>query len=249
MVAAGIGHSLYYIGGLIGGGWEKEAWNFLQVGAGLGLAGLGWWILLWRRKYFAGRSLLLLRLAQCVIGACLLIFLITEALIWNGGRAETVRQSDYVLILGARVRGETVTLSLRDRLEKGIAYLEKFPGTPVILSGGQGPGEDITEAEAMKRYLVGRGVPPTQLILEEKSTSTEENLKFTRALLEAQGVDVRAKSFTLITNDFHMFRSVLLAKDEGFSVFELPASTPPYTLPKAYTREFAALIKGYVLDR
>jgi uncharacterized SAM-binding protein YcdF (DUF218 family) len=248
MMAAGLFHSLYYIVGFARG-WEKDAWNILQISAGLIFALAGIWVYLWRRKSFSGKSLLLLRTAQILVGAGLVCFLTVEGMIWNAGRSGTMEKSDYLLILGARVRGETVSLSLRDRLERGLEYLEQFPDTKAVLSGGQGPGESITEAEAMKRYLVERGVAPERIILEDRSTDTFQNLNYSKQVLEERGVNLNETSITLVTNDFHMFRAKLLAERVGFQASGLPARTPEYTIPKAYTREFAALLKGYIFDR
>jgi uncharacterized SAM-binding protein YcdF (DUF218 family) len=248
IIAAGVFHSLYYISGMLGS-WEKDTWNLLQVAAGLFLAGLGIWVLVWRHKSFSGRALWLLRLSQSAVVLGLVVFLGTELMIWNAGKRAEPQPSDYLLILGARVKGETVSLSQKARLDQGLAYLKKYPGTPVILSGGQGVGESITEAEAMRRYLVQHGLRDSQVFMEERSTSTYENLIFSRDLLVSQGVDVSSRTFTLITNDFHMLRSELLAHRTGIKVQGFPASTPPYTLPKSYTREFAALLKSLLLDR
>lgn len=248
LFAAGLAHSLYYINGLLAG-WEKDVWNQLQVLVGLAAAGAGIWTLRWRWKSFAGRGLLLLRTGQILMGLGILIFLILEGLIWQAGRKAESQPSDYLLILGARVRGETVSLTLRDRLEQGLAYLKQHPGTPVIVSGGQGDGENIPEAEAMKRYLTERGVPAGQILKEDRSRDTFQNVKLSRQMLENSGVDPEKVTITLVTSDFHMFRAHLLAERAGFHVLNLPASTPEFTLPKAYTREFAALIKSYWMDR
>lgn len=247
-VAAGLSHGLYYVIGMLGS-WEKDVWNLMQVMAGILFAGLGVWIIAWRFRRFTGRALTALRLAQAAIALGLVLFVGTEVMIWNAGRQAELRQADYMLILGARVKGETVSLSLKDRLDQGLTYLKHYPQTPVILSGGQGPGEFVTEAEAMKRYLVAHGVPESQIVMEERSTSTYENLVYTRDLLVAKGVDVSSAALVLITNDFHMFRSEWLAKRVGLNVYGIPASTPPYTLPKSYTREFAALLKSLIWDR
>lgn len=248
MIPAGVFHSLYYIVGMLGS-WEKDGWNLLQVAAGFILAGLGIWVLVWRHRRFSGHALWILRLIQAAVAAGLVIFLGTEIMIWNAGRTAEPKPTDYLLILGARVKGETVSLSLKARLDQGLEYLKQYPETQVILSGGKGVGEAVTEAEAMKRYLVGHGVKESRILMEERSTSTYENLAYTRDLLVSHGVDVVSSTFTLVTNDFHMFRSGWLAKRVGLKTYGLPASTPPYTLPKSYTREFAALLKSLVLDR
>lgn len=248
IVAAGALHSLYYISGMARG-WERDWWNFLQVAAGLIFTALGLWILLWRKKQFSGKGLFLLRIAQAFVCLGLISFLVVEGMIWNAGRSTAAGKTDVLLILGARVRGEAVSLSLRDRLEEGLAYLKKYPQTPVLLSGGQGPGESLSEAAAMKKYLTDRGVPSGQILLEDRSTDTFENVTFSKELLEKNGYNPESTAIALVTNDFHMLRAKLLAKRAGLHVTGLSARTPEYTIPKAYTREFAALIKSFLFDR
>ncbi|MDF2926954.1 MAG: hypothetical protein K0R57_5868 [Paenibacillaceae bacterium] len=248
ILLAGALHSLYYLSGL-GRGWEQDWWNLLQLASGVIVSVLGLWIIIWRSKQFSGRSLRALRAGQILAAIGLLCFLLVEGLIWSAGRSTEPQQSDYLLILGARVRGETVSLSLKERLDQGLVYLRQYPDTPVILSGGQGTGEEISEAEAMKRYLIGQGVAADQLILEDRSRDTYQNLSFSRELLEERGVDLQSAVITLVTNDFHMFRAEMLAKRVGLQATGLPSRTPEYTLPKAYTREFAALVKSYLMDR
>ena len=106
-------------------------------------------------------------------------------------------------MLGAGVNGETPSLTLRTRIDAAAAYLEEHPDVPVVLSGGQGPGEAITEAECMRRALVRRGADESRLYPEERSTSTQENLRYSRAILEELGVDP-ARRVAIVTSDFHL---------------------------------------------
>lgn len=248
LMTAGFLHSLYYVIGLAGG-WERDLWNIIQVVAGLGAAALGYWIWKWRSRRFTARGRAYLRTAQAVIGLGLVFFVMMEGWIWLSGRPADMQQSDVLLILGARVKGENVSLSLKDRLDEGLAYLNKYPDTLILLSGGQGEGEDITEAEAMKRYLTANGIQAERILKEESSTSTYENLTYSRKLLKEQGMDVTTTRITLVTNDFHMLRSKWLAGRVGLHVYGLPAATPPYTVPRMLTREFAAILKSFLFDR
>ena len=112
-------------------------------------------------------------------------------------------------MLGAGVNGETPSLTLRTRIDAAAAYLEEHPDVPVVLSGGQGPGEAITEAECMRRALVRRGVDESRLHLEERSASTEENLRFSREMLEGLGVDLTQR-VAIVTSDYHLCRARLM---------------------------------------
>ena len=106
--------------------------------------------------------------------------------------------------------------------EKLAEYLEEHPDVPVVLSGGQGPGEAITEAECMRRALVRRGVDESRLYPEERSTSTQENLRYSRAILEELGVDP-AQRVAIVTSDFHLCRARLMW---GGDTAAVPAHLP-----------------------
>ncbi len=86
------------------------------------------------------------------------------------------RSNDYAVILGAKVNGEIPSLSLQFRLDAALEYAIQYPHVYLILSGGQGPGEHISESEAMKRFLVKNGIQEERLLIEDLSTSTYENL-------------------------------------------------------------------------
>ncbi len=248
IIIAGLSHSLYYLTGFTRG-WERDTWNMLQLMVGLLMAGVGYWIFRWRNRKLRGRALVLLRIVQSavVLGGVVCVVLLVA--IWTTGRNNEPVNSDYLLILGARVKGETVSLSLKNRLDRGADYLNRYPEARAVLSGGQGPGEDLSEAEAMKRYLVARGIPENRLILEAYSTDTAENIWFSKEILKEQGADPEKASITIVTNDFHMLRAKMLAKRAGLQVTGYSSRTPEFTIPKAYTRELAAFINSYLFDR
>ena len=151
---------------------------------------------------------------------------------------------DYAIILGAKVNGETPSLTLRYRLEKALSYAEAHPEVKFILSGGQGPDEDVAEGEAMRRYLTERGVHEERLLLEIESTSTYENLLYSKELLP---VDVNA--VTIITSDFHLARARMIADSLDLVTDALPAKTPPSVEAKHNVRERLALIKTVIVGK
>lgn len=116
--------------------------------------------------------------------AIIILFAVVEGMIISGMKEKTNEQYDYVIVLGARVRGTTVTKSLRKRLDKAFEYIEKNDNTILVLSGGQGNGEDVSEAQAMYDYLVQKGVDKSRLLLEDKSTSTVENIEYSMKIIE-----------------------------------------------------------------
>lgn len=87
-----------------------------------------------------------------------------------------------MIVLGAGLRGERVTDLLARRLDAAYDYHLENPNAVIVVTGGQGPGEDIPEARAMKAYLVEKGVPEKQILEEASSTSTEENFCFAREI-------------------------------------------------------------------
>ena len=177
-----------------------------------------------------------------------LSFVFIEALIIYGGHSQENVRTDYVIILGAEVRGKTVSLVLEERLKKGVTYLNEYPDSKVVVSGGQGFGEDISEGEAMKGYLIAHGIDSKRIITEDKSTSTMENFKFSKEVLsKVEGGDVT--KITVITNDFHMFRAKMLARRNGFQPYGISCNTPGVVLLNSYVREYFALIKSFLFDR
>ena len=201
---------------------------------------------LWAARSRAGRGCRFA--AVCVLAAGFLIFLVVEGMIlWAGERPMPDDEPAAVIVLGAGVNGTTPSLTLRTRLDAAAEYLQAHPDVPAVLSGGQGPGEDITEAQAMYTALVSRGISPERLLLEERSTSTAENLSFSREILVERGLDPAAV-VAVVTNDFHQFRAQLIARESGMTVIGVPAELPWWWLnANYYVREFFALGKLWLL--
>lgn len=149
---------------------------------------------------------------------------------------------EAVIVLGCQVRGEEPSLMLQRRLEAALEVLEKHPDALVVVSGGQGSGEDISEAEAMKRFLEARGILPERIILEDRSVSTRENVRFSAELLKARGIS-RA---VIATNEFHQYRAGIYAKRNGLTVGHHSGKTPLYNLLNYTIREWAALFDAFV---
>jgi len=151
---------------------------------------------------------------------------------------------DVVIVLGAGVRGETVSLPLAHRLTTAIDYLHQNPDAYIIVCGGLGNRAVITEAEAMARFLITRGVPKDRILLEEQSTSTYENLAFAQEILDEHFPDgFRA---VLVTNDFHIYRAVRTAEHVGLNVGHVGAFTDWSTMSVNYLREMLAVTHMWV---
>ncbi|WP_157842734.1 YdcF family protein [Bacillus alkalisoli] len=183
-----------------------------------------------------------------VIGIPLVIFcsiyvLTIHLVISNTANKQPPDDLDYIVVLGARLHGETMSLALLYRVEAALKYLQENPNTYVIASGGQGPGETITEAEAMKRYFVKNGIAEERIIEEKRSTTTLENLSYSNEYIS------EGSSVGIVSNDFHLFRASFIAKRLGIHPYTIPAKTPTVAKPKSWSREYIAVIKSYLYDR
>ena len=175
-------------------------------------------------------------------------FLMIEGLIILNGNSNDDKEVEYVVVLGAGLKGERLSLTLLDRMNRCLKYLNNHPKMKVVVSGGQGRGEDISEAEAMKRFLIERGIHEHRIIKEDQSTSTAENIKFTKEVLKkVEKKEIR--KIGIITNRFHIFRAKILAKRNGLIAYGIPSKTRIYLMPKYYFREYFAVIKSWILDR
>lgn len=132
-------------------------------------------------------------------------------------------EADYVVVLGAGVNGTAPSRSLRARLHAAQTYLETYPNAVAVLSGGQGKGESITEAECMYRWLTERGVDPSRLWKEERATTTAENLRYSLDLIEER-TGQRPEHIAIVSSAYHLLRARLLARREGVTAVCCPAN-------------------------
>ncbi len=183
-----------------------------------------------------------------LVGVCLVLisFIVIELQIWRGSKSKPKEDTECLVVLGAGVYGTRPSASLRSRMDAALEYLKSHPNVSAILSGGQGPGEDISEAEAMRRYLTQHGVEESRLILEDKSTSTVENLTFSFDIAKEKGFS----KLTVVTNEFHMYRSSRLASNMGYDVGGIPAPVPKQGLfpLSCYLREYCSVLLMYIRE-
>lgn len=143
------------------------------------------------------------------------------------------------VVLGCSVKGTRPSTVLKERLDAAYEYLLENPEALCVLSGGQGVGEDISEAECMYRYLTEKGIPGERLLLENQSTTTEENLRFSMQLLEEQGIE---GSITIVTSEFHEYRANQVAERLGITSYSTPSHTFILYLPTFYVRELYGIL-------
>lgn len=152
--------------------------------------------------------------------------------------------NDYAIILGAKVKRDALSLSLQYRLNAALEYANEHPHVTMILSGGQGPDEHISEAEAMRRFLTENGIAAERLILEDVSTSTYENILFSKEFLPTETTSV-----TIITSDYHLARARKLAASLDLESDAVLAETPKVVAAKLVLRERIALVKTYIVGK
>lgn len=201
--------------------------------------------LCWRRidVFFqtgAGRALLWVLMAGAVCFAAVLGVILTGQVDRTTGTEETL------VVLGCAVRGDQPTPVLTCRLEKALDWYAQHPDGTLVVCGGQGKTETMPEGRVMCRWLVDRGVPEAQILVDDTSTSTEENFANARALLEARGISAAAPT-AFVTNGFHCYRAAQYARQAGFSdARALPAGLPLSQYLTCYIREVFALVYYWV---
>lgn len=152
------------------------------------------------------------------------------------------KNADYVIVLGAGLKKNKPTLALKYRIETAAVYAKENPKTKIIVSGGQGKDELISEAECMKIELIKLGIDENRIIKEDLSTNTYENMKFSKNYINENEKGI------IVTNDYHLFRSIKLAEKQGLQIVGLPAKTPTVILPTAYIRECLSILKALYYD-
>jgi uncharacterized SAM-binding protein YcdF (DUF218 family) len=187
---------------------------------------------------------LLIILSLLFIGIVIFLWVLTGKWMAEGQKPVANGTNEYAIILGAKVNGEIPSLSLQYRLEAALDYASEYPHILLILSGGQGHGERISEAEAMRRYLVKNGIQEERLLLESASTSTYENLLNSKELMPSS-----IQEATIITSDYHIARARKIAHNLNLETDSIAAKTPKIVEFKLTLRERLALIKTYIVGK
>lgn len=188
----------------------------------------------------------ILRMGVSVILAlCLCYFCVVESFILRDARTDTDRTADVIIVLGAGVNGTRPSLSLHDRMMGAYDYLTAHPDCIAVVSGGQGPGEDITEAQCMYDWLTNKGIAPERIIMEDKATSTLENLRYSMEIIDKLPMDEPV--IGLVSSEYHLHRAKRLAAYVGIDVIGVAAKTSYPTVKANYfIREAFAMTEQYV---
>ena len=184
--------------------------------------------------------------ARVLLSAFAAFFITVVSMMVAASFPGVIPPTSEIIILGAHVAPEGLSSTLESRLIAAAEYAKSNPGARLILSGGQGLDEPVSEAAAMFDYLTAQGIDKERLLLEDKSHNTYENLTNSYALLPTGG---EPYPVTIVTSEFHILRTSILAERAGFKAYFVPARTPRGILPSCYSREFFGLIKSYISDR
>lgn len=231
-----------------------SVWNKITEGTFIGIIGFGAIIAacVFYKQFLRGLkfcwSKTALRITVIAVGgiiavlACVFVYFTVNMAL----RMEVnVDNPKAVIVLGCQVNGEIPSNMLYARMNKAMDIAEENQGILIVVCGGKGEGEDITEAEAMRRYFEEKGIPKDQIIFEDKSTSTEENIAFAAEMLKERGI---SDGIVIVTNEFHQYRAYVFAKKNGLETGAHSAKTYLPNLLNYWIREWAGLLHQFVFS-
>lgn len=192
----------------------------------------------------AGR--ILRRILVILVSIGVGIVAVTEIPILLAARGDAGKTVECIIVLGAGVRGSEPSLILQSRIDAACQYLIDHPKVICVASGGQGPDEDLSEAQCIRDHLVAAGIGEDRILLEDRSTSTWENFRFSMAVLEEKYGSV-PKTVGVLSSEFHLFRASIFARKCGITPVGIPAKTPWLTLQLNYFLREAAGIWHYII--
>lgn len=189
------------------------------------------------------------RTVWIVLLAAVLLAASVLGMVVSGAKGVMREEPTMVMVLGTQVRTAGPGPMLQSRLNTAYAYLAAHPELPVVVSGGQGDDEPMSEAQAMHDYLVNLGIDSDRIILEDRSHNTGENVRFSKEVLEGLGYDLEQEHVLIISNTFHLFRADMLAQRYGYSCSTMAAPDIGQSARvSSYIREIPAVLKSFLLD-
>lgn len=170
-----------------------------------------------------------------ISSACVILAVVISVFMVKSADDPPPDENTTLVVLGCKVKDGRPSLMLKRRLDCAYEYLSEHNNVRVIVSGGQGSDEVMSEAQCMKEYLTGKGISPERIFMEDKSTSTEENLKFSQEIISREGLP---EKITLVTDAFHQCRAEMLAKNIGIDPYNISGYTSWYIVPVYWVREW-----------
>ncbi|MBO5523349.1 MAG: YdcF family protein [Roseburia sp.] len=177
--------------------------------------------------------------AVILLAAAILVTAVAETVLMVKAASNHPPKNTTAVVLGCKVKGTKPSRILQERLDAAYEYLVENEEAVAVLSGGQGPDEEISEAQCMFEYLTTKGIEENRLLLEDVSTTTRENLIFSKEILKEQGL---GEKITIITSDFHAYRACDMAEKLGLESYSTPAHTFFVYLPTYYVRELYGIL-------
>jgi uncharacterized SAM-binding protein YcdF (DUF218 family) len=188
-----------------------------------------------------------------ILLACVLVFGALLGVVLSGAHDSVNGDPQVMVILGCQVKSWGPSELLQDRLDTALSYLETHPDMTIVVSGGQGADEPTSEAQAMYDYLTENGVDGEQILLEDTSRNTWQNLTYTLALLKEQDEGEKAGQVLVVSSGFHLSRVRMLFDRAWEGTYTLSTLAAPEShLPSRlamYVREPLALVKSFLFDR
>ncbi len=219
--------------------------------AGFGTALIIFSIVNLKKKKPFFKNKVILRIVVGCVALCAIVFFTVEAFIWKEAHSKEAQgtQSNFVIVLGCGIFPDgSLTLALKNRLDAAYAYMQRYPNTVCVVSGGQGSNEPMPEGQAMAEYLIAKGINDGRVLREETATSTRENLLLSYDIID-EVYPEKDKTVAIVSSEFHMFRVKFLAERYGMNAISIPSQTSWYVRPNCYIREFFAVVKSFFLDR
>ena len=190
-----------------------------------------------------------LKIVLGILAAVILIgavtFCVSESLVIRASKGQDYEDADYIIVLGAKVDPWGPSRALDDRLRAAYDYLEAYPDSKAVVTGGQGPDEHISEGACMQDWLIGKGVDPERVIAETEAADTRENLRFSCGLIEADcGEDWRTQRIVIVSSEYHLCRARYVGRhllDYDFGTYPAPTSLAAYKL-RYFIREALGMV-------
>lgn len=185
-----------------------------------------------------------LRIAlTALLCAGVIVFTAAEIPVVRASRGDSDCDADYLIVLGAGLRGSVPSLSLRNRLTAAEEYLLAHPDCTAVVTGGQGPGEDATEASVMAAWLIRAGIAPERILVEDKATSTAENLEFSLAMIGG----TEGETLAVVSSEYHLYRAERMGEALGVTLHGVAAkTTKPILRLNYFIREAFGVVHMWV---
>lgn len=180
-----------------------------------------------------------LGITSVILTLCVVLAIVISVFMVRAINDPPPDENHTIVVLGCKVKDGRPSLMLKRRLDSACGYLSEHESVKVVVSGGQGSDEVMSEAECMKQYLVSKGISAERIFMEDRSTSTEENLKFSKEIIISRGLP---EKITLVTDAFHQCRAEMLAKNIGIDPYNISGYTSWYIVPVYWVREWFGIV-------